>query len=74
MQAPAARWKEAGGGPTPRDVTAGKAAGAAAGAEAGDSYANWAQVQADMSKKEYRTDAQFRKAVEQKIARSGALA
>jgi hypothetical protein len=58
MQAPAARWKEAGGGPTPRDVTKGKAAGAAAGAEAGDSYANWAQVQADMSKKEYRTDAQ----------------
>lgn len=65
------RWKAAGGGAGPRDVT--RAAQSPPGGDSGDVYESWAQLTKDQSKQEYRDDPAFRAKVEAKIARSPAL-
>jgi hypothetical protein len=64
MKAPMERWKAAGGGAAPRDVTDNPQG--RGGETTGDVYESWAQLVTDQSKPEYRNDPAFRKKVEAK--------
>lgn len=69
-KAPMDRWKAAGGGVPPRDVTSGSGAGGSSGAEVGDVFKSWAEAVQAQSKPEYRTNPTYRDEVVAKIARS----
>lgn len=61
------QFKEAGHAPGPKDATSGLSTSGGA-AKAAEPYSSSAEMQADMNKPEYQTDARFRKQVEQRIA------